>query len=298
MARLKKNTENMLKALDIIASLPDNWDNEGAKPFPAEFVRWLKNLVMNLQVDHDAEIFPTMRDSVQFEFDNPNGDYLEFEVSADRKIRKFSVVDGKPSEVVLVDRDDMRKLINVFYGKKVFLSYDERKMLCCFWLCFGVPYCASFGEISDSFRDHIVMQNLMYILQEKGVWDLDYSFYMSGYGMRSAGFEAVLNRLLRKKALVDAFFVKENLDAELGKLGDFPKKVSDLSVGLGIGEKTKPGSPDMERVVGIACLLFVLHRVYHPHFDREKVVDRVTDSVPWLGPSVLDSLLDIGELRL
>lgn len=67
------------------AVLPVNWDGYGAKPIPSRAVtRSLHLLGLQQFQIYPPEVFPTGRESVQFEYEKPDGSYLEFEVFADR----------------------------------------------------------------------------------------------------------------------------------------------------------------------------------------------------------------------
>lgn len=54
------------------------------------------------QLPGQPDIFPTFRDSVQFEYEEPDGEYLEFEVFED-KIGVFSITsNGKEKEFQII----------------------------------------------------------------------------------------------------------------------------------------------------------------------------------------------------
>jgi hypothetical protein len=73
---------NLLEKIDEIASLPENWNGNGALPFTAEVLTRARSVARVLTVC-GFECFPTGRDSIQFE-KTRNSDYLEIEVFADR----------------------------------------------------------------------------------------------------------------------------------------------------------------------------------------------------------------------
>lgn len=76
-----------LKTLENIRTLQQNWNGNQAEPFSNELVNRVVALVKRLS--YQPQIFPTAEDSIQLEFENEKGDYLEFELFEDGKIRKF-----------------------------------------------------------------------------------------------------------------------------------------------------------------------------------------------------------------
>jgi hypothetical protein len=77
MSRLSDN----LKALDSFRALNENWDGYGAKPLPHDLIERMRTLIWILPIQ--PEIFPTARESIQFEYDCDNGSHIEFEMFTD-----------------------------------------------------------------------------------------------------------------------------------------------------------------------------------------------------------------------
>ena len=65
--------------LEEIKKFPDNWNQYGAKKFSPELIENCKFILKNL--NHPPFIAPTANDSIQFEYEGEDGNYLEFEVS-------------------------------------------------------------------------------------------------------------------------------------------------------------------------------------------------------------------------
>ena len=114
-----------------IRNLKDNWNQEGAKAFSETLVNrcWLICLKLKIQ----PLIFPTARNSIQFEYELEDKSYLEFEIYSD-KITILCIEKeeyNKAIEFTLrsLDKDsiikDMNLLINLFYTKK----FDEIRRL-------------------------------------------------------------------------------------------------------------------------------------------------------------------------
>ena len=108
------NKRESLKRLEEIGNLPDGWNDSGARSFPAEFLTYVRCILSGLEVDPD--IFPTARDSIQLEYDNTSGDYLEFEIFADRKIKKFYCSRNGETSTDFVSASQLKGILNQFYG--------------------------------------------------------------------------------------------------------------------------------------------------------------------------------------
>ena len=71
-----------LDKLDSIGTFERNWNGYGAPAFGAGVIETAKIIVA--QLTKQPEIFPTGRGTVQMEYHQKDGTYLEFEVFADR----------------------------------------------------------------------------------------------------------------------------------------------------------------------------------------------------------------------
>ena len=67
-----------INSISEIASLPDNWNLNGAPAFSEQVILLCKDIVRSLS--HQPNIFPTANGSIQMEWDNSKGDYLEIEI--------------------------------------------------------------------------------------------------------------------------------------------------------------------------------------------------------------------------
>lgn len=65
-------------SLSEIASLQDNWNLNGAPAFSEQLILLCHDIVRFLS--HQPDIFPTAQGSIQMEWDNAKGDYLEVEI--------------------------------------------------------------------------------------------------------------------------------------------------------------------------------------------------------------------------
>lgn len=76
-----------LATLQEIADLQPNWNENGADSFSSDLIRFAASILEQLPVQPD--VFPTARNSIQLEFNNQKGDYLEFELFDGEKVKMF-----------------------------------------------------------------------------------------------------------------------------------------------------------------------------------------------------------------
>ena len=69
-----------IRRLNSFLYLKQNWNNNNANPFNNKLIDKAFNILTSL--NYSPEVFPSGRDSIQFEFEKDNGDYLEFEIFA------------------------------------------------------------------------------------------------------------------------------------------------------------------------------------------------------------------------
>lgn len=108
-------SEELQKNLDIIDSfrnLEYNWNGYGALNFSDSVIDNSRSALYFL--DRQPDIFPTGRNSVQFEYEKLNGDYLEFEIFED-SIIAFQIISDKETECE-VNVTEMKKMVVEFYG--------------------------------------------------------------------------------------------------------------------------------------------------------------------------------------
>lgn len=108
--------ENLLR-IDEIGQLQDDWNGNGASSFSEELLSTAKGIVRNTPVQ--ASIFPTARDSIQFEYENDDDDYLELEVFEDKRVKKFLFDHNGNSLTEYIAIDDISEVVSEFYGRNV-----------------------------------------------------------------------------------------------------------------------------------------------------------------------------------
>lgn len=111
--QLSKN----FNTLEAIRNLKDGWFNGQIgerNAFSDELVDKVKKIISKLK--NQPEVFPTGRDSIQIEFENENGDYLEFEFYENGKISKYYENSIK-SYSRGVSEKNIYKSVKEFYAK-------------------------------------------------------------------------------------------------------------------------------------------------------------------------------------
>lgn len=68
----------ILIRLENISALEANWNNYGAPPITTSIIKKATSYLFELEKKPD--IVPTGKNSIQFEFENDGGDYLEIEI--------------------------------------------------------------------------------------------------------------------------------------------------------------------------------------------------------------------------
>ena len=114
-------SENIVK-LSRIAKLEKNWNGYGAMPIDVSLINMMTGLLPDLAVQ--PQLFPTACDTIQLEYEKPDGDYLEFTIG-NNKISAY-MMDVHGNEVYEESIDSIVKvndLIKKFYGIHVYDVY-------------------------------------------------------------------------------------------------------------------------------------------------------------------------------
>lgn len=83
------------KKLNSFKKLESNWNFSNAEPFESNLLLNIENILAELHAQ--PKIFPTGRQSIQFEYEKNNGDYLEFEFFKN-EINYLSIINEKEYE--------------------------------------------------------------------------------------------------------------------------------------------------------------------------------------------------------
>lgn len=100
-----------------IRCLVDNWNGNGASKFSSALLDSVQNIVEKLI--RQPKIFPTARESIQLEYENRVGDYLEFELFEDGRIKKFYCSHDGKNETEDITVEMVYEVVNSFYGLNI-----------------------------------------------------------------------------------------------------------------------------------------------------------------------------------
>lgn len=106
-----------LQRLIEIAALQDNWNGNGASAFSQAIIDKAKSLVLSLSMQ--PVILPTGRDSIQMEYENKNGDYLEFELFENGRLKLFSYTHEGVAETKDISLDLANEVVCDFYERNI-----------------------------------------------------------------------------------------------------------------------------------------------------------------------------------
>ena len=109
---LQRTNENLCR-VNKFAKYKYNWNDNGASTFDTKHLEIVKGILVMLKVQ--PEVFPTANNSIQFEYEKDNGDYLEFEIFADNRIHSYLERGGCTESKEIKDIIDMNKVVNEFY---------------------------------------------------------------------------------------------------------------------------------------------------------------------------------------
>lgn len=108
-----------LDRLDEIAALEYDWDGYGAKRFSNKLIEKCKNILYTLSIR--PKIYPTGRQSIQFQYELEDRSYLEFEIFETKTVcllvpkRKYSNAVTKCFSEFEIDK--IKEIVNNFYGQ-------------------------------------------------------------------------------------------------------------------------------------------------------------------------------------
>lgn len=111
------NLLHSYQKISEIRCLEDNWNGNGAPKFSSQLLDSVRSIVEKLT--RQPHIFPTARESIQLEYENDVGDYLEFEVFEGGRLKMFFYGhDGKMiTEDISIEM--IYEVVNNFYGFKI-----------------------------------------------------------------------------------------------------------------------------------------------------------------------------------
>lgn len=109
-----KMLRESLKRLEEIKRLEYNWNGYEAEPFSPAFVTRVETIVRGLS--KQPKIYPTAQSSIQLEYQNEDGDYLEFEIFKNGIINQFLLKKDGSSEIYKrIPKNTLNRIIELFY---------------------------------------------------------------------------------------------------------------------------------------------------------------------------------------
>ena len=106
-----------LNRLEDIGKLEDNWNGNGAPAFPAKQIELMRNIISILHVQ--PFITPTANKSIQFEFENDAGNYLEFELFSDERVKMFIYFSNGETNTEYISIEKVSEMVDDFYRRTV-----------------------------------------------------------------------------------------------------------------------------------------------------------------------------------
>ncbi|MFD0825873.1 hypothetical protein ACT8ZR_09360 [Neobacillus sp. M.A.Huq-85] len=104
-----------VKKLLTIGKLNEGWNHNGANPFSKNLIKSCENLICDIIVQ--PELFPTGRDSIQIEYEKPDGEYLELEIFEDKvNMLMIDSDDNEKEEEFPLNITKINEVVLSFYG--------------------------------------------------------------------------------------------------------------------------------------------------------------------------------------
>lgn len=105
--------EKSFSQLKEIELLENNWNNHNSLPFSKSLIDKATNILKKLK--YEPEIFPTACNSIQFEYEKEDGEYLEFEVFDDYISILYIDEKSKFKEFNTTNENDVYEYVNKFH---------------------------------------------------------------------------------------------------------------------------------------------------------------------------------------
>ena len=113
----KREIYGSLEKINEIGKLKENWNGYGATIFSYYLIERAKEIVIKLI--RQPFISPTARESIQMEYENESGDYLEFELFEGGRVQMFSLSNKGKSQKRDIDVNAINEVVKSFYGREI-----------------------------------------------------------------------------------------------------------------------------------------------------------------------------------
>lgn len=118
MLFVNKDAVMNAKKLEEIGKLPYDWNGYGAKPFTTALIDKCEKIISVL--NHQPQIYPTGRQSIQFQYELADRSYLEFEIFEDKTmclcVPKRIYANAKEMKIVDSEAAKIKEIVENFYG--------------------------------------------------------------------------------------------------------------------------------------------------------------------------------------
>ena len=116
---MKPEVVKNIKRLRDIESLTFDWNGYGAKPFSGVLIDKCERIVGMLSVQ--PSIYPTGRNSIQFQYELNDKSYLEFEIFENKtmclQVPKRVYADAIELELTNLEDNRIKEIVDNFYGR-------------------------------------------------------------------------------------------------------------------------------------------------------------------------------------
>jgi len=102
-----------LICIDQIGNLKENWNQNGAPSFSKEQIKTMRKIVY--AVDVQPFISPTAKGTIQFEYEDEKGNYLEFELYPNLTIKMFIYTKQGESKTEYITMEKVSESVDSFY---------------------------------------------------------------------------------------------------------------------------------------------------------------------------------------
>lgn len=115
-----KEVNSSLKRLKDIEKLEANWNGYGAKPFSAALIHKCERIIVS-SLSVQPSIYPTGRNSIQFQYELKDRSYLEFEIFEDKtmclQVPERIYSKAKEETLTVSEEARIKEIVDNLYGR-------------------------------------------------------------------------------------------------------------------------------------------------------------------------------------
>ena len=100
-----------------IENLKTDWNGNGAPAFQREQIETMRDLVHKLQ--KQPFITPTANETIQFEYEDESGNYLEFELLPDLRVKEFTYSADGVANKEFIDIEKVSEVVDAFHRRAI-----------------------------------------------------------------------------------------------------------------------------------------------------------------------------------